>query len=89
VKKRPSIIEITHTDDVVPHSFRALVFSSTFSGIPLLLADMQITDCGDTSALRYRNLDASGVDIKVEEEQPQETETKHTTEAVGYMVLVP
>ncbi|WP_458189550.1 hypothetical protein [Haladaptatus sp. NG-WS-4] len=54
---------------------------------PQFVADLQTFDGPDTANLRYRNLSGTGVEVKVEEEQSADTETNHTTEAVGYAVF--
>jgi hypothetical protein len=48
---------------------------------------MQTTDGGNTAAVRWQNKQATGVEVKVEEEQSRDTETNHTTEVIGYMVF--
>ena len=48
---------------------------------------MQTADGKDTAALRWRNKNGRGVEIKVEEEQSRDTETNHTTESIGYMIF--
>jgi hypothetical protein len=52
-----------------------------------LIADLQTYDGTDSAALRYRNLSSSAVDMRVEEEQSRDTETNHTTEVLGYLVV--
>jgi hypothetical protein len=37
--------------------------------------------------LRWDNKDLTGVDVKVEEEQSRDSETDHSTEVVGYLVI--
>jgi len=53
---------------------------------PRFLADIQTFDGADASGLRYRNLTATGVEVKVEEERSADTEVGHTSEVVGYLV---
>jgi hypothetical protein len=56
---------------------------------PHLLADMQTTNGGDTSNLRYRNRTSSGVEIRVAEEQSHDAEVRHSVaDDVGYFALV-
>lgn len=53
----------------------------------LLLAQMQTQNGGDTADLRYRSLDSSNVEVFIEEEQSSDSETGHTNEQIGYLVL--
>ena len=76
------------TGDNVKHKWKTINFG-TFDSTPVFLANMQTTDGGDTSALRYRNLDNNSVQIFVEEEQSRDNERNHTTENVGYLLLEP
>jgi hypothetical protein len=78
---------IATTADAVQHSWYNLAFPSAMDNAPMILADMQSTDGGDTSALRMQNLTATGMEIKVEEEQSKDLEVSHTTESVGYIAL--
>jgi hypothetical protein len=83
------VFEIGRTSNSVTHAFQALNFYEPFSNPPAYLAGMQTTDGGDTAAVRCQNKQADGIEIKVEEEQSRDTETNHTTEVIGYMVLGP
>ena len=53
----------------------------------MMLAGMQTTKAKDTSTLRYKDKDAAGVEIKVEEETSKDSETEHDKEVVGYMAF--
>lgn len=81
------IFEVGHTGDTVGNEFHAFEFESVFNQPPALLGSMQSTDGGDPAALRWQNKDEYGAEIKVEEEQSQDSETGHTTETVGYMLF--
>jgi hypothetical protein len=48
---------------------------------------MQTTRGKDTANIRWNNIDLNSVDIKISEEQSKDTETRHTKEAVGYMLF--
>ncbi|MDX1452650.1 MAG: cytochrome c peroxidase, partial [Oleiphilaceae bacterium] len=74
------------TGDRVTHNWLAQSFGRNLN-TPLIFADMQTTDGGDTSAIRYNNLTASSVELKVEEEQSKDDEVRHTTENVGWVVF--
>jgi hypothetical protein len=66
-------------------SWTRLGFTGSYSS-PAFVADMQTTNDGDTATLRYKDLDAGGTDIQVEEEQSEDTEISHDSETVGYFV---
>lgn len=50
-------------------------------------AAMQTTDGGDTSGVRYKNLNDNTVDVFIEEETSRDDEVAHTTEVIGFIVL--
>ncbi|MGB8335985.1 MAG: hypothetical protein WCE56_15945, partial [Desulfobacterales bacterium] len=81
------VFEIGRTSNSVTHAFQAMPFYEPFSNPPVFLADMQTTDGSDTAAVRWQKKQATGIEVKVEEEQSRDVETNHTTEVVGYMVF--
>ncbi len=81
------LFKVGQTGDSVTHAWFAVDFNDTFVDAPVLLADMQTTDGGDTSNLRYDALTAAGVNIKVSEEQSRDSEVAHITENIGFMVF--
>ena len=48
---------------------------------------MQTTNNTDTSALRVQQVNGTGFQVKVEEEQSKDSEVSHGTETVGYLSL--
>jgi PKD repeat protein len=80
-------VEVNKTPDAVLHTFYRIVFTTSFSDTPVLLADMQTTDGSDTANLRWQNKTSKGVDIKVAEEQSKDSETTHTKEVVGFIAI--
>ena len=81
------LFEIGRTSDSVTQTFQGLNFYEPFSSPPVFLAGMQTTDGPDTASVRCQNKQADGIEIKVEEEKSRDTETNHTTEVIGYMIL--
>ena len=79
-------IEVGRTPDVITDGWYSLDFERSCE-TPQFLADLQTIDGRDPAELRYRNLSDSGVEVRIEEEQSKDTETAHTTESVGYLVL--
>ncbi|WP_408960321.1 hypothetical protein [Natrinema sp. 74] len=69
----------------VTDGWERLEFNGSYSS-PEFVADMQTTNSGDVATLRYRDPDTSGVDIEVEEEQSNDSESDHPGETVGYLV---
>ncbi|NPA53662.1 MAG: hypothetical protein GXO21_03230, partial [Aquificae bacterium] len=69
----------------VDSNFKRLILPN--EGILALLADLQTTNGADTASLRFKNYQNLYVDIKVEEEKSCDSETSHTKETVGYMIL--
>ncbi|WP_049969120.1 hypothetical protein [Haladaptatus cibarius] len=78
--------EVQRTGDSITDEWTRLSFEQQYDD-PKFVADMQTFDGQDTANLRYRNLTGTGVDIRVQEEQSADTETAHTTEAIGYAVF--
>jgi hypothetical protein len=79
--------EAATTGDTVTHNLYDITFQTDFNTAPLFLADMQSTDGADTAALRMQNVTSNGVQIKVQEEQSNDSETAHSSETVGYLAL--
>ena len=48
---------------------------------------MATYDDGDGAYLRYRSLGAGSVQLKIEEDKTQDSETNHATEVVGYLAI--
>ncbi|WP_050799641.1 PKD domain-containing protein [Thiocapsa marina] len=71
------------TDQPSTLSFAAAGFTET----PAFLAHMQTMNSRDTAVLRYRNLDASGVELLAQEEQSYDEETVHEAESVGWAIF--
>ncbi len=66
--------------------WKAIDFLSAHTA-PLFFATMQSYQGSDPAALRYRGLNATRVELKVEEEQSRDGEVTHAKEAIGYLVL--
>jgi len=79
--------EAGRTRNTMTDTPRTIGFSQDMGSTPVFLAGMQTFDGPDSSGLRYRNLDGSGVDVFVEEERSEDDETNHTDEVVGYFVI--
>jgi subtilisin family serine protease len=73
--------------DNVTHNWTQVPFGISVGSEPRLLAAMATRDGWDGSALRYRNLSSTGVEVKVEEEKTYDGEMYHTTEIVGFIAI--
>ena len=78
--------EVGRTPNTVTNTWSRIDFERIFEE-PVLITDMQTADGLDTAGLRYRNLSESGVEVFVEEDKSANSETSHTTEVVGYLVM--
>ena len=78
------VFEARRTPDAVRHPWYRIDFSAPFSLAPVFLGNIDRFDGPDTAGLRYRNLLADRVEVKVEEEKSANSETNHTTETVSW-----
>ncbi|SIR73158.1 hypothetical protein SAMN05421858_3486 [Haladaptatus litoreus] len=78
--------EVRRTDQTVTDQWTQIDFQQEYE-TPRFVAGLQTFNGLDPANLRYRNLSGTGVEVRVEEEQSADTETAHTTEAVGYVVF--
>ncbi len=81
------IYEVGTTTDSVTQNWLDVTFLTEFPSLPLFIAGMQTTDGADTATVRSQNMSQTATQIKIEEEQSNDTEIGHTTEVVGYLVL--
>lgn len=70
----------------VDNSWQTLSFDGSYQN-PVFLADLQSSRGINTATVRYRNLTADSVEVKVEEEQSADQETAHLAERLGYLVI--
>ncbi|MGB3586218.1 MAG: PQQ-dependent sugar dehydrogenase, partial [Tunicatimonas sp.] len=68
------------------HQWRKIEFQESYSG-PLFFAAIQTYQGRDPATLRYRRLNSSSAEVKVEEEQSRDNEVKHINETVAFLVL--
>jgi len=79
--------ETAITSDSIQHKWIERGFERHYTEPPLFLADMQSQDGGDTSTIRAGTIANGSAQIKIEEEQSKDSETRHTTETAGYIVF--
>ena len=68
------------------HQWQTWNFLNSFDS-PAFLSHLQSRHGGDTSALRYQNLNSSTVQVKIEEERSANNEVGHTSEIAGYIIF--
>jgi subtilisin len=73
---------VTGVDD----TWTTISFSQSYTD-PVFLADMQTINGTNACNLRYRNLGSGSVEVFVEEETSDDSETGHNNETVGYVVV--
>jgi hypothetical protein len=81
--------EVDRTYRIIDESYRFLMFGESFVDPPAFLADMQTMSEPDTATLRYDYKDTFLVEVMVAEERSYDSETSHSTEKAGYILLGP
>lgn len=82
-----SSFEVQRTEELITEEWFKIQFENEYES-PKFIADSQTYNGNNTSNLRYRNLTNSSVEIKVEEEESKDSETRHQLgEVVGYAVF--
>ncbi len=79
-------MEADATGYTVRHNWANINFTNIYAS-PVFLADLQTYTGGDPAGIRYRNLNTTNVQVKVEEERSSDNETNHSYEDVGYVVF--
>lgn len=79
--------EVVRTADSFDSRFSSVTFQQDFASSPVFLASMQSCDGGDTADLRVDNKTNLSIEIQIDEETSSDSETSHTTEALGYIAL--
>ena len=72
--------------DGVDHTGTDVAFGA-FDEAPVLLADIQTMNGGDTAALRYHDLSTDGASLFLEEETSLDDETWHAPETIAVAVI--
>ena len=81
------LFESLATATVVRNNFETLGFQQPYATAPRFIASVFTRNGIDNAHLRYQNLTATNVDVKVEEDTTHDTETTHTSESVGYLAF--
>jgi hypothetical protein len=83
------LIEVGKKAAAVGNLPATIAFGQAKDGIPIFLGDMQTALDKDPSSLRYTDLTATSVTLKVEEDVSKDAVVTHVKEAVGYFVVSP
>ncbi|WP_266081654.1 hypothetical protein [Haladaptatus caseinilyticus] len=78
--------EVQRTAEIVTDEWTRIDFQQQYNR-PQFIAGLQTYHGLDTAGVRYRNLTSSSVEVMVEEEQSDSSETNHATEVIGYAVF--
>jgi PKD repeat protein len=81
--------EVNRTGDIMQDVFQTISFDQIFMSTPVFIADIQTGYDMDTANLRWETKEIDSVDVKIDEEQSEDSEIRHTTEVVGYMIFAP
>ena len=79
--------EAGRTPNTVTDSPYTIGFAESYDRSPVVLCTAQTADGPDTAALRTVSRDATGIEVFLEEEGSADSETNHTSEAVGYFAV--
>ncbi len=81
--------EVGVTPDKVTHESYSIDLNENFADLPFHFAAMQTTDGGDTSLAKITSARVNDMQVMIEEECSKDPEIKHTSEVVGYLVILP
>ena len=76
-----------NTGDQVTHNWYTIDFGNNFINAPKFLANIATFDGPDPSGLRYQNLTNGNVQIMIEEDTSNDSETNHTTEDINFLAI--
>lgn len=76
------------TGSTVTDSSATINFGGTFSSTPIIIADMQSFDGGDTGYTAGVSISSTQAQVFIDEEQSGDSETNHIAENVGYIALL-
>ncbi|MDJ0601633.1 MAG: Calx-beta domain-containing protein, partial [Crocosphaera sp.] len=76
-----------NTGDQVTHNWHTIDFGNTFINAPKFLGNLATFDGPDPSGLRYQNLTNGNVEIMIEEDTSNDSETNHTTEDINFFAI--
>jgi len=78
---------VARTGVTVKNNFTTTHYNTTFVQAPVVIANMNTTNGWDPAVLRCQNKNVTAIQFKIQEDQSKDSETGHTNEAVGYIIL--
>lgn len=75
------------TGSEVTDEWRTVRFCAGFDAAPIVLTSIETFNGPNTAGTRLNNVSSEGFDVKIEEEQSQDSETTHIGEVVGFIAL--
>ncbi|MEC3862556.1 calcium-binding protein [Mesobacterium sp. TK19101] len=82
-----NLFEAMVTDTSVTDAYDTFQFSKGFANTPNLLASLTSFEGADAASLRYRNLTADGVDLRVMEDTSSDAEVVHSAEMASLFAI--
>lgn len=67
--------------------FTPLVFDQHYTSVPNIITSLATYHGSDNAHLRYQNLTAASVELKVEEDTTRDTEIEHVPESAAYLAV--
>jgi lysophospholipase L1-like esterase len=83
------LVEAGRTATAVFHRWHSLPTLVDLPDPTAALAAMETFNGGDPAGVRIKNLDVTGFEVRIEEEQSLDAETQHVAESVAYAVFAP
>ena len=80
-----SRLTVQRTGRVHDHKWRRIDFPHPFPRAPTVMANIDSFHGSDTASVRFRNIDTTSFEIRVEEEMSRDTETAHTRESISWL----
>jgi plastocyanin len=77
---------VSKTSNSVTDNWCTINFGQSLNS-PVVLASINTGNDDDPCALRYKNPNSSSIEVKVEEEQSEDSEVQHVSEVVGYIAI--
>jgi hypothetical protein len=81
------LFEASLAPEKIDHNWFTLTYGANATSQPFFFAGIQTSYGVDTAALRIKNISKTGIQIKIEEEQSEDTETTHIKEVIGYFTI--
>ena len=81
------LYEAQTTPATLTETFSPLAFSQSYTSVPNVVASLATYYGADNAHLRFQNLNASSIDLKVEEDTTLDAELAHIAESASYLAI--